>query len=84
VDGKDDEDDGEIMENGVKRPMTKAEKQNAKKKRRKEREREAKMEEAAAKREEQEKEEMAKPVGESVAMSGAGHHGGVGGPWAYG
>ncbi|WWC89651.1 uncharacterized protein L201_004576 [Kwoniella dendrophila CBS 6074] len=41
---KDEEEDNEIMENGVERPMTKAEKQNAKKKRRKERERLAKLE----------------------------------------
>lgn len=49
--GKDEEGEDSVMgENGVKRPMTKAEKQNAKKKRRKERERAARMEaEAAAK-----------------------------------
>ncbi|WWC69077.1 uncharacterized protein I206_103013 [Kwoniella pini CBS 10737] len=41
---KDGEEDQSIMENGMKRPMTKAEKQNAKKKRRKERERLAKLE----------------------------------------
>lgn len=48
---KDEEGEDSVMgENGVKRPMTKAEKQNAKKKRRKERERAARMEaEAAAK-----------------------------------
>ncbi|KAK8869462.1 hypothetical protein IAR55_000026 [Kwoniella newhampshirensis] len=46
---RDDEDDGMIMEGGVKRAMTKAEKQNAKKRRRKERERAMRMElEAAA------------------------------------
>lgn len=44
------DEDSVMGENGVKRPMTKAEKQNAKKKRRKERERAARMEaEAAAK-----------------------------------
>lgn len=63
-----EDNDGSIVENGVKRPMTKAEKQNAKKKRRKEREREAKMDEVVARREEQEKEEMAKPVGESATI----------------
>lgn len=49
--GKDEEGEDSVMgENGVKRPMTKAEKQNAKKKRRKERERAARMEaETAAK-----------------------------------
>ncbi|WVW82681.1 hypothetical protein I302_104692 [Kwoniella bestiolae CBS 10118] len=41
------DDEDEVVEDGVKRPMTKAEKQNAKKKRRKERERLAKMEEEA-------------------------------------
>lgn len=48
---KDEEGEDSMMgENGVKRPMTKAEKQNAKKKRRKERERAARMgAEAAAK-----------------------------------
>lgn len=63
LDDQADENDDSIMENGVKRPMTKAEKQNAKKKRRKEREREAKMDEVVAKREELEKEELAKPIG---------------------
>ena len=53
------------MESGEKRPMTKAEKQNAKKKRRKERERDIKAEVVSAEREEKLKEEMAKPVGES-------------------
>ncbi|WWD01000.1 hypothetical protein V866_007938 [Kwoniella sp. B9012] len=38
----DEDDDKDVVENGVTRPMTKAEKQNAKKKRRKERERLAK------------------------------------------
>ncbi|KAK6903324.1 hypothetical protein I203_108589 [Kwoniella mangroviensis CBS 8507] len=40
----DEDDDKDVVENGVTRPMTKAEKQNAKKKRRKERERLAKAE----------------------------------------
>ncbi|OXG77006.1 hypothetical protein C348_04688 [Cryptococcus neoformans Gb118] len=46
---EDEADEDSVMgENGVKRPMTKAEKQNAKKKRRKERERAARMEAEAA------------------------------------
>jgi len=66
----DDEVDNEItMESGEKRPMTKAEKQNAKKKRRKERERDMKAEVVSAEREAKEREERAKPVGESSFLS---------------
>ncbi|WWC60709.1 uncharacterized protein I303_103285 [Kwoniella dejecticola CBS 10117] len=39
----DDDEENNVMENGIRRPMTKAEKQNAKKKRRKERERLARL-----------------------------------------
>lgn len=49
-------------EDGSLRPMTKAEKQNAKKKRRKERERDERAEVVKATREELEKEQMARPV----------------------
>lgn len=66
----DDEVDNEIiMESGEKRPMTKAEKQNAKKKRRKERERDMKAEIVSAEREAKEREERAKPVGEFSFLS---------------
>jgi hypothetical protein len=62
--------DNEItMESGEKRPVTKAEKQNAKKKRRKERERDMKAEAVSAEREEKFKEELAKPVGESTGQA---------------
>jgi hypothetical protein len=51
------------------RPMTKAEKQNAKKKRRKEREREEKAEQVRAEREERERVEMERPVCECCDVS---------------